>query len=351
MIIRLLLLALLGAATLAIADPPPAGVEKRTSAVATTRKPPQYPRDELATGREGWVILSYVVQVDGTVRDVIVQDSSGLDAFERAAAKAARNWIFKPATVDGVPVEDAVVRTKIHFRLDPPARGAREPFVRSFRAAMRAMEAGKLDEAGAVIERMEQRPFFNLYEDAFYWMLKYSWYRARGQAEAEFTSLRRAVAYEGAYLPDKLHVQALSNLFVLEVKRSSFAEALAVHARLQKSKDSAEALAAMAEPVAQIHALIDGPQSFAREGRIDRDGQSWTHRLARKQFTIDQVKGQIGPVEVLCEHQVGRLEWAADRSWSLPASWGECDATVQGSTGTSFRLVELPAAAAAPAPG
>ncbi|HUK32676.1 MAG TPA: energy transducer TonB [Vicinamibacterales bacterium] len=66
---------------------------------------PQYTPEAMANRIEGVVVLSVVVQADGTVGDVAVEqsldDTTGLD---RQAVNAMKQWTFKPGTKDGKPV-------------------------------------------------------------------------------------------------------------------------------------------------------------------------------------------------------------------------------------------------------
>src|SRR5262245_37802730 len=47
---------------------------QRRDAQPLQRKPAVYPQREFTSGREGWVVLSFVVRTDGVVRDVVVED-------------------------------------------------------------------------------------------------------------------------------------------------------------------------------------------------------------------------------------------------------------------------------------
>ena len=89
---RLALVAILAFVTTAAiaADqaPPDPSTVQRQAACPVRHDAAVYPDRELRFGREGWVILSYVVRTDGLVRDVVIEDSSGVPAFEEAAVKA-----------------------------------------------------------------------------------------------------------------------------------------------------------------------------------------------------------------------------------------------------------------------
>lgn len=54
---------------------------------------------------EGRVVVRVLVHADGTVGTVLVNQSSGKPALDRAALGAAASWRFQPATRDGVAID------------------------------------------------------------------------------------------------------------------------------------------------------------------------------------------------------------------------------------------------------
>ncbi len=79
---------------------------------------PEYPASALSSGREGWVMLSFVISPTGDVVEPMIEQSSGGEPFERAALAAIARWKYAPATQDGVPVEQAMTKTIIRFQLE-----------------------------------------------------------------------------------------------------------------------------------------------------------------------------------------------------------------------------------------
>jgi protein TonB len=78
---------------------------------------PPYPSSEERAEREGQVRIRVTIGADGRV--IATQRLAATnDAFWRATEAQARNrWRFRPATLDGRPVQASKVIT-IHFRLD-----------------------------------------------------------------------------------------------------------------------------------------------------------------------------------------------------------------------------------------
>ena len=110
-------------------NPPPEAQDKPASEPAAEERaavvspaecahnpPPGYPRVARRRGYEGLVVVLARVSRGGTCLAVEVKRSSGHAVLDAAAAAAVRKWRFKPATLDGVPVE-AEVEVPIRFRL------------------------------------------------------------------------------------------------------------------------------------------------------------------------------------------------------------------------------------------
>lgn len=93
-------------------------VEFRSEMVRPKRISGAHPRyTEIARRArlEGVVILRAVITRQGEVRDVSVVKPLGL-GLEDAAVETVRNWRFKPASLDGEPV-DVIYRVTVRFSL------------------------------------------------------------------------------------------------------------------------------------------------------------------------------------------------------------------------------------------
>lgn len=78
---------------------------------------PPYPPEEQRAEREGSVTIRVYIGADGRVKRA-EKVSAASDAFWRETQRhALRNWRFKPATIDGKPVESTKVMT-VRFVLD-----------------------------------------------------------------------------------------------------------------------------------------------------------------------------------------------------------------------------------------
>jgi len=103
-------------ATASLAQPEPAvrppSVETKVDAI--------YPADQIAAARQVTLVLRITIAADGSVTDPEVIESGG-PAFDAAALAAVRQWRFRPALREGVPVPS---RIRIPFLFVPPVASA-----------------------------------------------------------------------------------------------------------------------------------------------------------------------------------------------------------------------------------
>ena len=105
------------AGTPELPPPPPVRVEAQVDPrYARDLQPPYPPREESAQ-REGVVRVRVTIGTDGRVK-AVQQVSATSDAFWRATEQHARaRWRFRPATVDGRPVESTKLMN-VYFRIE-----------------------------------------------------------------------------------------------------------------------------------------------------------------------------------------------------------------------------------------
>lgn len=106
-------------------EPPPRPSLARVVAAAAVEAPaaeihnppPEYPASAVRRRWEGSVVLAFEVRADGTCGDISVIESSGHAILDEAAVRAVREWRFRPALRDGVPVP-ARQTIRFTFRLE-----------------------------------------------------------------------------------------------------------------------------------------------------------------------------------------------------------------------------------------
>lgn len=137
------------------AAPPPeaqSGVLTRPP-VLTNFVEAEYPPDALAAGIEGAVLLSVVVEADGSVSRVAVLDPGPHPGFAPAALHAVAQFHFAPAEIDGQPAAvEITYRYQFTIRREAPAAAPEAPVAvrgRVLERGTRSPVADALVDAGA----------------------------------------------------------------------------------------------------------------------------------------------------------------------------------------------------------
>jgi periplasmic protein TonB len=86
-------------------NPAPTGVKVNAVVDFTKCSRPEYPKSSLRNEETGTVTMSFLISVDGRVKESTITKGSGFRDLDRAAKAALEKCTFRPATIDGKPVE------------------------------------------------------------------------------------------------------------------------------------------------------------------------------------------------------------------------------------------------------
>jgi protein TonB len=78
---------------------------------------PQWPREALVKGIEGYVVVEVTIASDGSVRGASIIESVPKRMFDRNVIRAVLKWKFKPRIINGVPVERKAIQT-LEFKIN-----------------------------------------------------------------------------------------------------------------------------------------------------------------------------------------------------------------------------------------
>ena len=315
-------------------------LETSTMAIPLKRKEPRYPRRAAGKGQEGWVELSYVVEPDGSVSNVIIEDSSGQRDFERTALKSVKRWTFEPATVNGEPVQQCNSSVRLDFTLGGKRQGARGSFVKRYHEVRQLIVDDQFSEAEEALNALKERPKWNLYEDAWYWMAKAHYYMETGDEQRQLSSLMKAAGSSGRYLDDELYGTVLTQIFVLQYQQHHYQAALETYDKLTSNEYSRQQAAEWQVYQQKIEAILAGPEHIGVYGEIT-DKSHWLYRLSRREFAFVDVNGQLDKLDIRCDRKRHVYSFNPDNAWKLPESWGSCWVFVYGEPKSNFTLVQL----------
>jgi len=308
------------------------------------RVTPRLPDELVQKGYEGWVVVSFVVKADGSVGDIIVEDSTS-PVLDDLTVRAVSKWTYEPATAQGVPVDQSSTGVFVLFGHDPPRPRSRA-FVNAYNEITAQIREGKLDAAQRRVSEL-QSVDLALRERVYVSWLDAVLRQQRGEAARELRSLQRATINQGKFLDEASHASALASMFRLRIEGNELHRALETFKALSKIQTPSEALAGVAQRARDI---IAGDTAIGRSGSIPTQSEIeanearrvWSHVLVRREIAFNDVVGKLETIDFRCNRYRATDSITDEKAWKIPPSWGNCAVYVYGTPGTTFTLVEYP---------
>lgn len=291
-----------------------------------------YPAQEAFADRGGYVLLNMMIDTKGTPYEISVVDSIGGPALEKSALEWAKKIKMDPARLNNTPVEAG---TRLKVRFQERSKGAAPNFVRDFKEIKKAIDSGDRTTADALLKNLKVQ---NLYEDAYFGLIQFSYAGHWGSEQEKLNALRRAIAYENSeqFLPEEAFQFALTALFDLEIRTQDLGSALLTYKNMSKARQQQPEIQ---QKMAAIVALRSDDSTYSTRSEISKRS-SWFHRLFKRRFSVLVTDGSIAEIKLRCERKYILLPYHDDNEYTLPADYGECDMELVGTPGTEFTLIQ-----------
>ncbi len=326
------------------------GMHHGVSAMPIKRPAPRYPGSELGRGQQGWVQLSYVVTADGEIVDPVVENSSGSHAFEKEALRTVKRWAYEPATWDGVPVQQCRTKVMITFALEGAGTGVTKKFYRRYKKIDKAIGNGELAKAQKMVDDAVDDLNLSLSETAWLWTARARLAGLNGDKAAQLSALRKATRNNGKWVDEKLYPNLLLLRTALEMEKGHLSEALSTHDKLVKTQLDNPMLEKLDPLVSKVREVVASETVLSIPARIGEKedckdcATNWHYDPLRRKFSIANVNGSLRDIEFRCAWQRVVDKVREDYTWEVPEDAGDCSIIVFGEPGTTFNLLELPAA-------
>ncbi|MGB0938243.1 MAG: energy transducer TonB [Colwellia sp.] len=314
-----------------------------TPAVAVDRVNPRYPISAARNGDEGWVRLSYVINTEGRVEDVIVMDNEGGRFFVHEAKRALKKWRFTPAKDENneniVSCQNSV---QLGFKMGN--QGADKKFIKLLKQSFASIDEGDLAKTAELIDKINKFKNKNSMELAWghYTNMKYA--VLNEDEQQTYISAKKAsnyVSLKDSSFSDAASLHIMHNLLRLQIKKQLFSKAKDTFNKIEQyDTDYAKKLMSSFTPyMEQIDSLIASERDILVEGKIANN--NWYHKLVRSKFSIGDINGQVDTLEVRCSNSLSTFSLKADDVFTIPDSWNDCSIFVKGDDNASFNLYEI----------
>lgn len=188
-------------------------------AVPIERKPPRYPRDAANAWTEGWVLVSFAIDLDGRPMDVEILDSSIKGFFDRSSLSAVKKWTYRPAMLNGRPVVQTKTRVLLTYVFEDSEGSVSREFSVSYKRAIRAIQKKEFEKAKSAIDRLEKRKRPVLAEVGYLDMLKGLYWKEMGDEKRALRHFERSLIIANHFPEAKTYKSLLQQLYYLSVRQ------------------------------------------------------------------------------------------------------------------------------------
>lgn len=296
-----------------------------------------YPSSTVTRGQEGVSLITFYVDDQGVPQDVTAAMHAGPDILVNNAIDAIKQWRFKPATLDGQPIDSGLLEMPIYFTMFNSRGNAHRHFAWRHRKALEELKEGNLSEAIELANAALSHAYPTLYELAFYYELAARISRAQGDHEAQRHHLELAELSFDDSVPADLKVSVLAARVVLEFKESAYGEALDAYARLRKLPGSDGMAARLQKVVDRIYETAASTSVITVKGKIGSSGR-WREKPLRSEAVVESTTTDIALIKAQCDDRHMAQPFHSGTPLKIPASWKNCRLELVGKPGAEFTV-------------
>ncbi len=297
---------------------------------------PRYPGGKLKKGEIGWTIVNYMVDPSGNTYDVTVKSSSGDKSFDKVSIKAAEKYKYKPASVNGIPV-DSSYSTKITFDFSDGEDAVTYNFRSYLMGFLKSYSEDDQEGSESRLKKMRRVRAVSFYQLEALAFAEAQYQDKWGSKEQALTEYKRSKWQK--LLPDSWRRAVDLNIYRLQFQLRKFIDARETYLRLDEAvgeEDKVDLLRFEQE----INRLETSGKPFRVPGEINSYNE-WWHSPLRPIFSFTNIEGRLGEVRLHCDAKyVGFGFIEPKKHYRIDPSHGSCSIKISGTEGTTFDLIE-----------
>jgi TonB family protein len=315
-----------------------------SSATGVSQPLPAWPAEfirSMDTYVEGYVRLHYKINTDGHVSDISVVSVVGPQKFADNSVSTVKDWIYKPAMLDGKAVATCHTLT-IKFKMNNwGTPGARSEIARAYRDAISDAKDNKWDEAQKTLSDALAKPKLNLYERGMLSNIVALIAMKKGDYLEAHRSSVEALSFTSEDLPSSVRKSLMQTRIKSASLLGDIVDALDAADQLKSMRDLDPSDPTM-KFVETVQSKADGMSVFATTAKIPEVemGQVTYFGLYRRNFAFQDIKGSLTGFTLTCKQQSIESQITDTAEWHVPKSWSDCRVLVRGAPGTTFKLAQ-----------
>lgn len=300
---------------------------------------PRYPKSAARNKREGWARLSYIIEEDGSVSNVLVTSTSGSADFAKASKAAVLKWKFKPATENGKPIQQCVNSVQLNFRMNGGGEeGATRRFRAKYNAAQNALKEKDFVETKRILTEMFALKNRHASENNYLHLLASNYEAAMDNKTQQLSHLNNIMLES---LAPEVQLPILDTSFILEISEGKYHQAYKTYTRIAKLDIAKAQMERYDRILDKMDAFIGSNNNIVVHANI-KNKDYWYYQLVRNTFTLTDIKGSLNKLDVRCANKRHVYTVEDNNTWKIPKAWENCSIYVYGEDNTQFNLVEHP---------
>jgi len=303
-------------------------------------KNPKYPQNALNKGLEGWVVLGYMVDVEGHAQAPIVIDSSD-PVFEQAAIKSVMAAKYQPAMQNGEPVESCTHRRRFTFALGDWAgrQTVSKRFARLARHFRNAATDNEQETMAELYEKLNSLEMNSAYEQGYFQLVSGQYFEAIGELERATNHYQRAVSWSSASLKQQNIIFAAQKTTNLLLQQEKYLEVMDFVNGLDDELRDVKEMQSVNRVAQKIEQHFAEVEVLKNTQATNDDGKSFV-LLRRPVFELDAAEGAIDTFTLRCRSKYITYSYAGAKTIHIPKEWGECGLSLTGQPNTSFSVYQ-----------
>ncbi|WP_085299816.1 energy transducer TonB [Cognaticolwellia mytili] len=305
------------------------------------RVTPRYPADAARSSREGWAKFSFIIEKDGSVSNVITQETSGSKDLTLAAKKALIKWQYEPAIENGHPVQQCVNNVQFSFNMRKNGTsGATKRFKDLYIKTQEALKEKNYSKTQALLARFKKIKYLHLSENNYLQLLHAQYASEIGDPALQLSHLY-SVKIPAGEKNNQQRLSVLKQRFLLEVKLNRLKYAYSTFKSIEKIPQSQTELQSYKDIIKRIDNFIVSDKELIVNANIKKNDY-WHHALVRNEFSLTNINGKLSKMDIRCANKRHVYSIENNNTWKIPNSWQQCKLFIFGENDTSFNIVEYP---------
>jgi len=300
---------------------------------------PKYPIKAARQSREGWAKYSFIIEKDGSVSNIVVNETSGSSDITKAGLNAIKQWQYEPAMKDGKPVQQCNNTVQLDFKIvGKGEKGVTKKFRSRYKKAMDAIENNQLKEAQVFLEQIKRFKYTNINEHNFYQLAALFLSEKQEDKNKQLFHIDQ-ISLKGDYLTEELKLSLLQKKIALELSTRKLVAAFNTYSALAENPLAKSYLPEYKKILNDIEQQVSQGNAISVAGNI-QNKDFWSHTLIGNEFSLNNIQGHLTKLDIRCKNKRHLYTIEENNTWTLPNGWSNCRVLVFGEDNAKFTLVE-----------